>query len=93
MIEVPPAISITFIVLGTIIIILNKFFGKKFSKFGKSIWNNAPNIHKELMPKFLVEYVYDEKKAPKIMVILGVVFIIQGGLLLYCHRWDKLKST
>lgn len=63
-------------------IIFNKPIGINFCKIGKLIFNLK--INKKISPfgNEIIEYIYDEKKAPRIMKIMGIVTLIQGFLFI-----------
>jgi len=69
-----------FIPIGILLIIFNKPIGINFCKIGKSIFNLKTSKRINPFGTKITEYVYDEKKAPRIMKFIGIVIIVQGGL-------------
>ncbi|MCK5123160.1 MAG: hypothetical protein KAQ87_03360 [Candidatus Pacebacteria bacterium] len=68
-----------FILIGVLLIIFNRFIGINFCKMGKSIFSLKYNNKKiNFLETKTIEYIYDEKKAPRIMKFIGVVSLIQG---------------
>ena len=87
----PLFMNLIFIISGTIMVIFNKVLGKNFSKIGKSIWKNAPNLHRELMPNFI--NIYDEKNTSKAMLVIGITSIVIGGYFSYIIVDNKINFT
>ena len=76
--------GIVSIVVGILMTIFNKAIGVGFCKIGKASWDSAkdsPNDFVRGMAKGSDAY-YDEKSAPRIIRLLGVVFVIQGIFLI-----------
>ena len=76
--------GIVSIVVGILMTIFNQAIGIAFCKIGKASWDSAkdnPNDFVRGRAKGSDAY-YDEKSAPRIMRLLGVVFVIQGLFLI-----------
>ena len=67
-------VGIVFLLVGLVMTAFSKTIGIWFCRLGKASWKHAPSY---LLPHD-VDYVYNEKDAPRIMRILGVVFMLQG---------------
>jgi hypothetical protein len=71
-------------VAGILMTMFNQAIGVGFCKMGKASWDSAkdsPNDFVRGMARGSDAY-YDEKSAPRIIRLLGVVFVIQGLLLI-----------
>ena len=75
-------VGIVFLVVGLVMTAFSKTIGIWFCRLGTASWKDAPISSaaqklRRLLPHD-VDYVYNEKDAPRIMRILGVVFMLQG---------------
>ncbi|HEX5789574.1 MAG TPA: hypothetical protein VFY13_00410, partial [Luteolibacter sp.] len=61
-------------VIGILMILFRVPFGLHFCRVGKQIWKNSRFEYSEEE----TSRIYDEAKAPKRMMILGIIFIIEG---------------
>lgn len=63
------------VAIGIIMVVFRNSLGVCVCKLGKSIFKSSPfNVQD------MIESVYDEKKAPKVFLFLGIVFIIQSSV-------------
>ena len=76
--------GIVSIVAGILMTIFNQSIGVGFCKIGKAIWESAKDSPNELVRGMAKDSdaCYDEKSAPRIVRLLGVVFVIQGIILI-----------
>jgi len=74
-------IGVVFFLLGVLEIVFRKPIGTASCRCGKAIWRNTP-FSDQLMNRLRIESIYDEEKAPKRMLLMGIVSIIQGPLVI-----------
>ena len=67
------------VLVGLVMVILRRPVSTVFCRLGKFVFF----IFRPIKPiNDLVNFVYDETKAPRLFVLLGLVFLVQGFLLL-----------
>ena len=67
--------GILFIIIGVLISVFRKPVGAAFCRFGKQSWKNSPfGLSKS------IEATYDEKKAPWVFLVIGLVLVVIGIL-------------
>ena len=67
-------VGFAFLIVGAAMVVFNRAIGVGFCRVGKRAWRNSP-----IDPgKRLLERIYDEQRAPRIMRLLGIVLILQG---------------
>lgn len=74
--EEMPMIGTIFLVVGILMAIFRRAIGVAFCKLGKQTWKNNPFG----IPAEYTDRLYDERKAPGIMLLMGVVFAAEGFL-------------
>ncbi len=67
------------VVIGILMILFRVPFGLHFCRVGKQIWKNSRSDDSEGE----LRRIYDEAKAPKRMMILGIIFIIEGVVVFF----------
>ena len=76
-----PIIGAIFFVLGILMAAFHRRLGVGFCKIGKSISRTTSVMLDDSITKDMVEgmgEIYDEAKAPRIMRLLGISFVVQG---------------
>ena len=71
--------GIALVAIGLVTTVFARPFGVGFCRLGKRIWRGNPfgmAVQEE------VDRIYDERKAPRIMRILGIVNLVQGAAFL-----------
>ncbi len=68
--------GIVFIVLGILMATFRRSLGIGFCRIGKRIWRD----NRLGVPSRFTDWIYDESKAPGIMLFLGIVFAVQGAV-------------
>jgi len=71
-----------FFALGILMAVFSRPFGIGFCKIGKLIWKDNPFK----VPSRFTDIIYDEKRVPRIMLFLGIVFALQGVLFWFLPR-------
>lgn len=67
------------VLVGLVMVMLRHPVSTVFCRLGKFVFF----IFRPIKPiNDLVNFVYDEKKAPKIFILLGLVFLMQGVVVL-----------
>jgi len=77
-------------VLGTIMTIFRRAVGIGFCKIGKRIWDNTDFALSSDMIEDIAK-TYDEQKAPKAFLIIGIVFALQGVVFISIALISKVR--
>jgi hypothetical protein len=83
-----PIIGVIFFALGVLMAVFHRPVGIGFCRLGKSIWSKTDVPIARDMAKEMIK-LYDEKKAPRIMLLLGIVFAVQGIALWFLPRFTQ----
>ena len=70
----PQPIAIIFVVLGIVLVIFHRPIGIGFFRLGKLVWRIRPLP----MSEEIIGRAYDETRAPRIMILLGIISVVQG---------------
>ena len=71
-----PIAGTIFVIIGVLMMVFHRAIGTGFCRVGKHVWKNRENPLG--MSQDMIERMYDEKRAPRIMLFLGVVMVVQG---------------
>jgi len=78
-----PFIGAIFFAVGVLIAVFHRSVGIAFCKIGKYMWKNNPlGISPDYTDKF-----YDERKAPRIMFLMGVVLAVEGVIFWFFPKF------
>jgi len=67
-------VGLAFVVVGAAMALFNRPLGVGFCRVGKRVWRNSP-----IDPgQRALDRIYDERRAPRVMRLLGIVLILQG---------------
>jgi len=73
-----PFMGTVFVVIGITMIVLRRTIGIGFCKLGKLMWRNNPFQ----IPSEWTDEIYDERTAPRNMLILGTSLAV-GGVIFW----------
>ncbi|MCX6997943.1 MAG: hypothetical protein NTV49_12865 [Kiritimatiellaeota bacterium] len=70
---------------GILMAVFHRAVGIGFCRMGKTIWSRTSPFAKSLAPDMIK--LYDEAKAPRTMLILGIVFAAEGVVFWVLSEW------
>ena len=85
-----PIIGTIFFVGGILMAVFHRAVGVGFCRLGKRIWSNTdkyPSLVKSMAPDMIK--LYDEAKAPRIMLLLGIAFAVEGVVFWFLPRFVR----
>lgn len=73
--------SVIFALLGIAMVVFHRQVGVGICRVGKAVWNGSDTSSVRAMAREVM-WIYDEKKVPKVVLVLGWVFVVESVLFL-----------